>query len=59
MYLCEDFPQAQIMTFNHNADWFFHAPTVTARETAQTLLQELKDVRRQKVCLTLAIPCAY
>jgi len=49
-YLQEDFPQAQVMTFNHNADWFVLGPTVTAFETAGALLRDLKRWReKQKV----------
>jgi hypothetical protein len=49
-YLCEDFPHAQVMTFNHNADWFVLAPTVTAFETAGALLRDVKRWReKQKV----------
>lgn len=47
-FLCEDFRQARILNFSHNADWFLFAPTVTAYESARTLLQELKNKMQQQ-----------
>ena len=49
-FLCEDFPQAQVMIFGHNADWFVISPTVTAFETAGALLRDIERLReKQKV----------
>jgi hypothetical protein len=47
-FLAEDFPNARVMTFGYNADWFVRSPTATVYERAGTLLKHLRDARVQQ-----------
>ena len=49
-FLGHDFPDARILNFGHNADWFVRAPVMTASDAAMGLLRELKRQRRKDVC---------
>ncbi|KAI9696924.1 MAG: hypothetical protein M1820_007999 [Bogoriella megaspora] len=40
-----EFPEARILKFCYNSDWFINAPVVTPEEIASRLLDELKRVR--------------
>ena len=37
------FPNAQMLAFNHTADWLYYHPTITASRSAEELLEELKE----------------
>jgi hypothetical protein len=40
-----EFPEARILSFGYNSDWFINAPVVTAKQIADRLLGELAKVR--------------
>ncbi|EON65782.1 hypothetical protein W97_05021 [Coniosporium apollinis CBS 100218] len=44
-FLPTDFPEAEIMTFGYNADWFGKGTSATAYESGCFLLRELKEIR--------------
>lgn len=43
--LSPEFPEARILSFGYNSDWFINAPAVTATQIARRLLGELTSVR--------------
>ncbi|KAK4075230.1 hypothetical protein Purlil1_12720 [Purpureocillium lilacinum] len=40
-----DFPEARILSFEHNSNWLTDAPVKTSEEIGNSLLRELKDKR--------------
>jgi hypothetical protein len=43
--LSPEFPEARILSFAYNSDWFINAPAVTATQIARRLLGQLTSVR--------------
>lgn len=52
-FLPSKFPDATILTYNHNADWIYRASPTTARDCAQQLLQDILRWRAKHVSVTL------
>ncbi|KAI1827418.1 hypothetical protein F4861DRAFT_363248 [Xylaria intraflava] len=46
--LRESFPQARILRFAHNSDWLIDAPTKTAQQIGEKLLDDLVAYRKHK-----------
>jgi hypothetical protein len=44
-----EFPEARILKFCYNSDWFINAPAVTPKQKADALLTELAKVRASQL----------
>lgn len=45
-FIPKTFPTSHPALFGHNADWFFMAPFKTSEESANNLLRDLKEARK-------------
>jgi hypothetical protein len=43
------FPDARILSFAHNSDWFVNAPVKTAQEIGDKLLEQLAEARKDNL----------
>jgi hypothetical protein len=48
-FVPEDFEDASVLKYNHNADWFLDAPKLSIRVAAEKLLTELQTAKRVSV----------
>ncbi|KIW25442.1 uncharacterized protein PV07_08615 [Cladophialophora immunda] len=51
------FPEARILSFAHNSDWFVNAPVKTAQEIGDKLLEQLAEARKDNLRIPIIFVC--
>ncbi|RMZ86971.1 hypothetical protein DV736_g5797, partial [Chaetothyriales sp. CBS 134916] len=51
------FPDARILSFAHNSDWFVNAPVATAQEIGYKLLDQLAEARKHNLRIPIIFVC--